>query len=313
MKVTELKYKDIIRSNFYGGYLISQYHCFMSWFMPKLVSDERAVKIYYKRRAGYPVDLERPEKFSEKQQWYKLHSRLALMQKCADKLAVREYVKNNGYDNCLNTLLGVYKKACEIDYSSLPDRFVLKASHGSAMNYIVKDKNTFPRKQAGMMMDSWMHQNIAWGGREWVYLNMPRHIIAEAYLEDETGGLQDYKFFCFNGEPRFLQVTGGRFSEHKFQNFYDLEWNLLPFGKDLPSNPDIHVLKPNQFEFMIKMSRDLCKPFQFVRVDLYQANGKVYFGEMTFFPAGGAPDFKPSEYDKIVGDMWELVDLPNEM
>ena len=149
------------------------------------------------------------------------------------------------------------------------------------------------------MLRSWMHQHIAWSGREWVYEKMPRHIIIEKYLEDETGELQDYKFFCFNGEPKFLQVTGGRYSDHKFQNFYDLDWNLLPFGKKLDE--------------MIRIAKELCQPFQYVRVDLYQVGGRVYFGELTFFPAGGAPDFRPPEYDKIVGDMWKLEDHPNEL
>ena len=306
--------RNILYGNFWGQYLISEYHVFMSWIMPRLISDEKAVRKYYKKKSGgAKLDLDNPKKFSEKQQWYKLHARLALMQKCADKLAVREYIEENGYGESLNSLLGVYQNAKEIDYDNLPTRFVLKAAHGSGMNYIVKNKASFNRKEASLMMNSWMHQNIAWSGREWVYLKMPRHIIAEKYLEDETGELQDYKFFCFNGEPKFLQVTGGRYSDHKFQNFYDLEWNLLPFGKDLPSNPDVIVPRPEKLSYMIQMAKDLCQPFQYVRVDLYQANSKVYFGEMTFFPAGGAPDFRPPEYDKIVGDMWKLIDLPNEM
>ena len=308
-----MSFKSAIRSSFWGGYLISRYHCLMSRLMPRIISDEKAVKAYYRKRAGYVPDLEHPEKFSEKQQWYKLHAKLILMQTCADKLAVREYVEQKGYGETLNTLLGVYQSSSEIDYDMLPDQFVLKASHGSGMNYIVKNKAAFNRKRAALMLNSWMDQNIAWGGREWVYLHMPRHIIAEAYLEDGSGELRDYKFYCFNGEPRFLQVTCGRNSHHKVQNFYDLGWNLLPFGKDLPPSPDVYVPKPEKLDAMTRMARDLCRPFQFVRVDLYLADGRVYFGEMTFFPAGGAPDFTPPEYDKIVGDMWKLVDLPNEV
>ena len=307
-------FKALVSKSAYGQYIISQYHCVMSWLMPKLVSDEKAIKAYYRKKSGGDeVDLVNPQKFSEKQQWYKVNARSVLMRTCADKLAVRDYINEKGYGSTLNTLLGVYNNAREIDYDSLPDRFVLKASHGSAMNYIVRDKSSFNKKWAARIMNSWLHQNIAWSGREWVYMNMPRHIIAEEYLEDETGELQDYKFFCFNGEPKFLQVTGGRFSDHKFQNFYDLEWKLLPFGKDLPPDSNVIVPRPYQFDYMIQMARDLCQPFQFVRVDLYQANDKVYFGEMTFFPAGGAPDFRPSEYDQIVGEMWTLVNTANEV
>ena len=298
--------KDKIKKNFWGRYAVSEYHALMSWLMPKILSDEKAVKKYYKSRAGRELDLLHPETFSQKQQWYKLNARFPLMQQCADKYAVREYIKECGYGNLLNELLGVYEDPNQIDLKSLPSQFAIKASHGSGFNIIVKDKSQLNWKQTKKMLRSWMHQNIAWGGREWVYMDMPRHIIIEKYLEDETGELRDYKFFCFNGEPKFMQLEVGRYTDHNTRNFYDMEWNLMPFGKELPHNPDVDIPKPEMFEEMKKIAKDLCKPFQFVRVDLYQVGGKVYFGELTFFPAGGAPDFVPEKYDKIVGDMWTL-------
>ena len=157
-----------------------------------------------------------------------------------------------------------------------------------------------------MLMRSWLKQDTSWSGREWVYKDMPRSIVIEKYLEDETGELRDYKFFCFNGQPRFMQLEVGRNTAHNTRNFYDMDWKLMPFGKELPHNPNLNVPKPTLFDEMKKIAENLCKPFQFVRVDLYQANGKVFFGELTFFPAGGAPDFVPDQYDEIVGDMWEL-------
>ncbi len=298
--------KAKIKGNFYGKYLISEYHAFMSWFMPKVLSDEKAVKRYYKKRAGQELDLENPQTFSQKQQWYKLNAKMPLMQKCADKYAVREYIEECGYGELLNDLLGVYDNVDDIDFDSLPQQFAIKASHGSGFNIIVKDKSTLNIKQTKKMLKSWMHQNIAWGGREWVYLDMPHHIIIEKYLEDETGELRDYKFYCFNGNPAFMQLEVGRYTDHNARNFYDMEWNLLPFGKDIPHDPSLEIPKPEMFEEMKKIALDLCKPFQYVRVDLYQVGKKVYFGELTFFPAGGAPDFVPGEYDKIVGDMWTL-------
>lgn len=299
--------KDGIKNCFYGRYAISLYHCFMSWFMPKAVSDEKAVRKYYSSRTnGMSLDLENPKTFSQKQQWYKLNSHDPLMQICADKLAVRDYIEKQGYGYLLNDLLGKYKSVKEINLEELPQQFVIKAAHGSGFNVIVKDKNNLNWHQTKLMLNSWMHQNIAWGGREWVYKNMPRNIIIEKYLEDETGELRDYKFFCFNGKPKFMQLEVGRYTNCNTRNFYDMEWNLMPFGKELPHNPDINIPKPEMFEEMKKIAKDLCAPFQFVRVDLYQVGGKVYFGELTFFPAGGAPDFVPSEYDSIVGDMWLL-------
>ncbi|MGN0515892.1 ATP-grasp fold amidoligase family protein [Eubacterium sp.] len=298
--------KEKIKSNFWGEYAISQYHSFMSWLAPKIIPDERAVKNYYKKWTGKELDLSNPVTFSQKQQWYKLNAKMPLMQKCADKLAVREYVKDCGYEELLNDLLGCYDNPNDIDIASLPNRFVIKASHGSGFNVIVKDKSQLNWKQTRLMLKSWMHQNIAWSGREWVYKDMPRHIIVEKYLEDETGELRDYKFFCFNGEPRFMQLELGRYTNHNTRNFYDMDWNLMPFGKSIPHNPTVVVPKPYMFDEMKRIAKVLCKPFQFVRVDLYQVGGRIYFGELTFFPAGGAPDFIPTEYDKIVGDMWKL-------
>jgi len=300
-------FKKSLRSNFYVKYVISLYHCVMSWLIPRLVSDETAVKKYYRKRSGgQELDLNNPQTFSQKQQWYKINIKDPLMQQCADKYAVRKYIEYQGYSYLLNDLLGVYTDANEIDLSVLPDRFVIKAAHGSGFNIIVKDKTRLNWRQTKLMLNSWLHQNIAWGGREWVYKDMPRRLIIEKYLEDETGELRDYKFFCFNGTPRFMQLEVGRYTEHNTRNFYDMQWNLMPFGKELPHNPNIDVPKPQMFDEMKKIAAELCSPFQFVRVDLYQVGGKVYFGELTFFPAGGAPDFVPAEYDRIVGEMWEL-------
>ena len=299
-------FKDKIRNTFWGEYLISISHCIRCKVEPALISDEKAVKKYYKKKSGKELDLNKPQTFSEKLNWYKLNDRNPLMAQCADKVAVREYVTEKGYADCLNEVYGVYDRVQDIDYDSLPNQFVIKAAHGSHMNYIVKDKSTFDWKHAKKMMKTWLHQDIYWSGREWVYRNIPKRIIIEKYLEDETGELRDYKFFCFNGKPQFMQLEVGRYTAFNTRNFYDVEWNLLPFGKEIPHNPDIVVEKPHMFDEMIDLATILCKPFQFVRVDLYQANNKMYFGELTFFPAGGASDFVPSEYDNIVGNMWKL-------
>ena len=294
--------------NFWLDYSISVYHCFTSWLMPRIISDEKAVDRYYRKHTnGRPANMRDPQLFSEKLQWYKLNARMPLMEKVANKYTVREYIKECGYEHLLNELFGVYKNVSEIHFNELPNQFVLNDTHGSGHNIIVRDKKQLCQWKAKMMMHTWLHQSIAWSGREWVYQNMPRHIIVEKYLEDETGELRDYKFYCFNGEPRFMQLEVGRGTDHNTRNFYDMDWNLMPFGKELPHNPNINVTRPQMFDEMQKIAHDLCKPFQYVRVDLYQVCGKVYFGELTFFPAGGAPDFVPAEYDAVVGKMWKLV------
>ncbi len=287
--------------------LIHYYHIVLGKLMPKIVSDKKAVINYYKKRTGGKIpDLENPKTFSEKQQWYKLYSNNPLMEQCADKQDVREYITSCGYEHLLNESYGVYDDVDEIPIDTLPDKFVLKAAHSSGWNLIVQDKNKVDWDTEKKIMRLWLKQDNYWSGREWVYKNMKKRIVAEKYLEDESGGLLDYKFYCFNGQPRFLQLEVGRFTDHNTRNFYDMDWNLMPFGKELPHNPDIHMEKPFAFEEMKKIATDLSKPFSYVRVDLYQVQGKVFFGELTYFPAGGAPDFVPAEYDRIVGDMWEL-------
>lgn len=288
-------------------YMISVYHCLRSKIDPILIPDEKAVVKYYKNRTGGKLpDLENPVTFSEKQQWYKLNDKNSLKAVCADKYTVRDYINKLGYGHLLNEMLAVYEKPSEIDWDSLPEKFVIKASHGSGFNLIVTDKKKVNKFAWKHIMNSWLHQNIYWSGREWVYKELKPRLVVEKYLEDESGGLRDFKFFCFNGEPRFMQLEVGRYTDNNTRNFYDMDWNLMPFGKELPHNPDVHVDKPTKFDEMKEIARELSKPFQFVRVDLYQVGGRVYFGELTFFPAGGAPDFVPSSYDEIVGKMWKL-------
>ena len=299
-----------LNKKFWFSYGKALYHCVMAGIMPSIMTDEKAIYRYYRKRSGgRMLDFTHPIRFSEKLQWYKLHARKPLMEVCANKLTVREYITNCNYGHLLNDVLYVYHSAKEINYDELPNQFVLKGTHGSGMNIIIKDKaaiDKINKIKIRLILTAWMHQDNYWSGREWVYKNMPRHIIAERYLEDETGELRDYKFYCFNGKPIFMQLEIGRGTTHNTRNFYDMEWKLLPFGKELPHNADVKVPRPAMFDEMKRIASDLCRPFQYVRVDLYQTKDKIYFGELTFFPAGGAPDFVPDEYDKIVGDMWRL-------
>ncbi len=301
-----MKLKSIKRSRFVVN-MIHRYHIILCKIKPLLVNDEKAVKEYYRKKSGgLTVDLSNPVTFSEKQQWYKLYSKNPLMSQCADKHDVRQYIIDCGYEELLNEQYGVYEAVKDIPIESLPERFVLKAAHASGWNLIVRDKSGMNWKQEKKTMKLWLKQDIYWSGREWVYKNLKKRIVAEKYLEDESGGLLDYKFYCFNGKPAFLQLEVGRFTSENTRNFYDMDWNLLPFGKELEHNPNVNIAIPACFDEMKQIAETLSKPFSYVRVDLYQVNGKVYFGELTFFPAGGAPDFVPSEYDKIVGDMWDL-------
>ena len=299
-------FKKLLKSSFWGNYLISLSHCVRCKIEPALINDEKAVKRFFRKSTGKELDLCNPKTFSEKMNWYKLNGRKPLMAQCADKVAVRDYITKKGYGDCLNEIYGVYDRVEDIDLDSLPNQFVIKAAHGSHMNYIVKDKKTFDWKHAKKMMKTWLHQDIYWSGREWVYKDLPKRIIVEKYLEDETRELRDYKFFCFNGKPTYLQIDVGRSTTH-YRNYYDMSFGFLPLRDDVPSDEYIVKEKPEQFDEMKRIAADLASSFQMARVDFYQVNNKIFFGEITFFHNGGITWFQPEEYDLIFGRNWKLV------
>lgn len=273
--------------------------------MKKYDDKQAIINLYHSYSGRYP-DLENPETFSEKMQWLKLNYKNDLMTICADKLEVRNYLKEKGYENLLSKTLGVYDKISDLNIPSLPQKFVLKATHGSGWNLIVEDKariNWFIWKK---IMNIWLHDNIFWPGREWPYRKMKPRLMAEEYMEDNSGKLMDYKFFCFNGKAHFVQANKGRGTNNHAQNFYNLDWKILPFGKNLEPRPDIEIKPPLNLHEMTRIAEDLATSFPFVRVDFYEVNRKVIFGEMTFYPKSGLPDFCPLEYDQKLGDLLQI-------
>jgi len=231
---------------------------------------------------------------------------------CSDKYEVRNYLIQKGYGSLLNELIAVFESVDKIDVAKLPEKFVLKATHASGWNLICKDKKGINWWIWKRIIKSWLQHNFFWYGREWNYKDMKPRLVCEKYMEDESGGLMDYKFFCFNGNPKFVQANKGRGKKVHAQNFYDLDWKLQPFGKDLIPIPEIEIPKPKSMEQMIEIAKDLAIPFPYVRVDFYEVHEKIIFGELTFFPASGMPDFVPTDYDKIVGEMLVLPKKNNQ-
>lgn len=272
-------------------------------------NDFDAIRELYMKKAGRYPNLIEPQLFSEKMQWLKLYYRNPLMPICADKLTVRDYISQKGYHDLLNDLLAVYDSIDQINLDKLPNQFVIKATHGSGWNLICRDKQKLNWFIWSKILKSWLESSLFWNGREWHYKDIKPKLICEKYLGDDQKGLNDYKIYCLNGKPRFLQANQGRGRKEHIQNFYSLQWEILPFGKDIPPNPDVKIQKPESLESMIHIATELSKPFPFVRVDFYEVSGNPKFGELTFFPASGMPDFIPSSYDKIVGDM---LNLPNQ-
>lgn len=204
-------------------------------------------------------------------------------------------------------LLGVWDNFDDIDFDKLPNKFVLKANHGCGWNIIVKDKNNFNKSDAKGKFDEWMNTNYAFKfGLELHYKNIKPKIIAEKYIENDEG-LLDYKFLCFNGKVEYVWVDSGRFTAHR-RDIFDLDWNLQPFIINHP-NAEKTPKKPNKLKKMIELATKLSKDFAHVRVDFYEVDGQIYFGEMTFTSESGVGKFYPEEYDLKLGQM---IKLPSE-
>ena len=214
-------------------------------------SDKEAVLKLYKDYSGNLPNLEQPITFSEKLQWMKLNYQNPLMTICVDKWEVRDYLKKKGYGALLSNVISVHDTIKDFQVDKLPENFVVKATHGSGWNLICTDKEKINWFWWKKIMNIWLHNNIFWPGREWPYKNMKPRLIVEEFLTDTSGQLIDYKFFCFNGKVHFAQANKGRDTKNHAQNFYDLDWNILPFGKDLTPRPDITIVPPIKLKEMI--------------------------------------------------------------
>ncbi len=270
------------------------------------LSDKDAILKLYHDYCGRIPNLENPTSFSEKLQWLKLNYHNPLQTICADKFLVRDYLIKKGYKSILSKVILVANRVEDLNINTLPEKFVIKATHGSGWNLICTDKKKVNWFWWKKIMNVWLHNNIFWPGREWPYKNMKPRLLVEEFLTDKSGALMDYKFFCFNGKAKFIQANKGRDTPNHAQNFYDLDWNILPFGKDLKPRPDINIDAPSCLNQMIEIAQDLATEFPFVRVDFYEVNGKIIFGEMTFYPKSGLPDFTPLDYDLVLGSYFEL-------
>lgn len=255
-------------------------------------------KMYSK--LGHNLNLKDPQRYTEKLQWLKLFYRDDKMPVCSDKYFVRQYLIDNGFGYLLNELIASYTNVDDIDIDFLPKSFVIKGSHGSGWNLIVHDKDKINWVIWKKIMRSWMKQDLSWFGAEWNYANPTPRIIVEKYLEDDSGALRDYKIICANGEPKYFQIDESRYTNHKWV-FTDLDGNPLPMTQGFTMGNLEHITFTDTQRKMIDIARELSKPFINVRVDFYECNGKIYFGELTFFDGSGFFNFKPDEWDFIWG------------
>lgn len=286
------------------------------WFLlhktARLWPDKLFLQVKFRLMMRRKLDLKKPVTFNEKLQWLKLYNRRPEYTMMVDKYAVKQYVAGKIGGQYIIPTIGVWNSVDEIDWDALPNQFVLKTTHGGGGGGVVicRDKSSFDRKEAGVKLQESLDSDIYVNFREWPYRNVHKRIIAEQYMVDESSvELKDYKFFCFGGAARCFKVDFDRFSGHR-ANYYSMEAKLLPFG-EVCCRPDYnrHFEKPKKFEKMVEIVEILSKDIPFVRVDLYNADGKIYFGEMTFFPAAGMGRFEPEEWDRVLGDWLCLPDV----
>ncbi len=274
-----------------------------------IIPDKVYIKWMYRAWMGKGLNLEEPKSFTEKIQWLKLYNRKPEYTTMVDKYAVKKYVAERIGEEYIIPTLGVWERPEDIDFESLPDKFVLKTCHGGGSTGVIicKNKSTFDQDAAIKRLKKSMKSNIYMYYREWPYKNVPRRIIAEQYMEDShVGELRDYKFFCFGGQCKCFKVDFDRFIEHH-ANYYNAKGSLLKFGEMgiLPKFDKV-IEMPKNLNKMIDLANELSRNTPFLRVDFYDIDGKVYFGELTFFPASGLIPFEPKEWDEILGSWIDL-------
>lgn len=272
-----------------------------------LVPDSWYLKEKYKDCMKRKLDLEHPRTFNEKLQWLKIYNRNPKYTMMVDKYLVREYIASKiGEEYLIPLVGGPWKKAEDIDFDQLPDKFVLKCNHDSASVVICKDKRTLNRGNIITFLNSCLKKNHYYFGREWPYKNVKPLIIAEQYISnDGCSELNDYKLMCFDGEVKCSFVCSERFSGNLKVTFFDNEWNVMPFLRSHPKS-SVEIPKPKLYNRMVELAEVLAKDIPFIRVDFYEVNGKIYFGELTFFPGSGFEAFQPEEWDYKLGERISL-------
>lgn len=273
------------------------------------MSDEEFLKKMFYYKMGYPLDLNSPSTFNEKLQWLKLHDRNPLYTRLVDKYAVKAYVaKKIGKEYIIPTL-GIWKDVDEINFDKLPQKFVLKCTHDSHCIIICNDKSKLDIPLVKEKLRKGLKRNYYWVGREWPYKNVPHRIIAEKYMTDEEGvdTFTDYKFFCFNGKVDCVMVCLDRQTNDTKFYFFDSNWKLLKLNKRGKAAPEgFTIPKPSAMDQMFELAAKMAEGMPFVRVDLYQSCGKIYFGEMTFYPTNGFDANILPETDKYWGNLLTL-------
>lgn len=278
-----------------------------------LISDRAFILALWQVIMKKPLDLSCPVTYNEKLQWLKLYYRNPLLGRLVDKEEVKSYVRERIGDEAVIPTIGLWESPEEIDFESLPDQFVLKCTHDSGGTCICRDRDKLDEEKVKAFLGEHLKKNFYYLGREWPYRDVKPRIIAEPYLEDEdTKELRDYKFFCFDGKARIMFVASDRFlADEPYFDFFDTSFRHLDIVNGHP-NADFPIKKPASFEQMLQAAEKLSEGLPHARVDFYEVNGKMYFGEMTFYHFSGFVPFNPPEWDVTMGEWLTLPEKTGE-
>ncbi len=271
-----------------------------------ILPDKLHLKLMYRFRMKRRLDFSNLRTFNEKMQWIKLYDRNPVYSMMADKIEARKYIEKKIGAEYLIPLIGTYDSADEIDFSKLPGQFAIKCNHDSKSAFICTDKKNTDIEAVRTSLNKKLERNYHYYFREWAYKNIKRRIICEKYMIDrETNELRDYRFYCFNGEPKLISVDFDKSTVYK-RNSYTADWEFIDVRIKHPNAPDRNIQKPDQLDKLIELSRVLAFGITFLRVDFYLVDGKIYSGELTFYPAGGYTKYIPDEFDLTMGSMLDL-------
>lgn len=275
--------------------------------MLSVLSDTMYLKLLFRLKFDKALNLNTPQTFNEKLQYLKLYDRKPIYTQMVDKYSVKEYVSDIIGSEYIIPTLGIWDSFDDIDFDTLPEKFVLKCTHDSGGLVICRDKSKLDKEAARKKIEKSLKTNYYWRGREWPYKNVPARIMAEAYMQDgDNESLPVYKFFCFGGRACIIQTIQNDKTPDETIDYFDREWTLLDLKQNFPNslNP---LVKPNLFDKMLEIADVLAKVKKnFIRVDLYYINGKIYFSEFTFFSDSGMAVFHPEHWDERLGEMIDL-------
>lgn len=289
-----------------NGFVWLMYYLVNGLHISRFVPDSQYLRLQYRCIVGSRLNLKNPKTFNEKLQWLKLNRHEDVLSTMVDKHKAKDYVALKIGQEHVIPLLGVWDSLEDIDFSKLPDKFVLKCSHDCGGLVICKDKDSLDRTKAKNKISNSLNKSYYWKGREWPYKNVKPVVFAEQFVEDCNHELNDYKFFCFNGKVKCFKIDFDRFVDHH-ANYYDTEGKLLPFGEvNCPPNFEKRLNIPDNIEEMIRFAETLAEGQPFARIDFYNVDSKILFGEITLYPASGMGCFTSKEWEYKFGSWIEL-------